>query len=460
MSRFDDTVQKLASCAVKSELFKTIPSALVEKTAAPTASTASFGAKVLEQALPKVLAGAALGIGTFGLSKAYDNMFGSRTQVEEHQRELGKLTAQSQFKAEALNQLKPLHTNVFNSVMQDQVIKDADPSLMKSTFDTMRKFAPNLAADSNAAKSFLREHAIYGTGPSYAALKNLADAEQAISRAGGVTADIKTADWKEQVADAVMASHLLNTAGKPAAVLGTHALAGAVPGALAGAIADDDNRLGGALKGGLTGAALGTAVGGGNLALRHAVEKEILKDVLRGEVVGKYLQGSSVLSPALGTVGGALAGSYGSTDKTAANRVDGEKTAFSWRNLGSMAGNHALGGAAAGAVGGAIGAESGHRLEGAARGAAMGGVLGGLSGAGQYAGRRAMGQHVDAAAQRIRAYSKAAPGSVEQARAAKRLNDPRLQSALAHQLTGFAGSTALGGLGSTVGNWGLGRNEQ
>lgn len=109
----------------------------------------------------------------------------SAEQSTARDKELGKLTAQTHFKTTMLGRLAPSHIEVFKKVMQDPIISKADKDLMISSYDTMKRFAPNLAADVNAARSFLREPALHGTGPNYATLKNLADAEQAIARAGG-----------------------------------------------------------------------------------------------------------------------------------------------------------------------------------------------------------------------------------------------------------------------------------
>jgi hypothetical protein len=120
-----------------------------------------------------LLAGGALAIGPL------------RNEQEASTRESGKLKAQSKFKFDQVHRLEPYHEQVFKQVMKDDTVSKADKSTMQSAYQTMKRFAPNLAADENAALSFLREHAIYGTGPSYASLKNLADAERAIADSGG-----------------------------------------------------------------------------------------------------------------------------------------------------------------------------------------------------------------------------------------------------------------------------------
>ena len=185
MSRFEETVAKIASCPVKSRLFYSIPGEILQKEAAassPRGVMAEIGIDVAKKAIGAGVVGA----GAFGLSRLVGRMFGNQDENDARHEETGKLTAQKDFKTMSLLRLQPQHANVFKTVMKDDVIRGADHSLMKSTYDTMKRFAPNLAADDNAARSFLREHAIYGAGPSYAALKNLADAERAVASAGGI----------------------------------------------------------------------------------------------------------------------------------------------------------------------------------------------------------------------------------------------------------------------------------
>ena len=90
-----------------------------------------------------------------------------------------------QIKVKQLALLEPMHAAAFEHAQQDEIISRADPALVHSSFETMKRFAPNIAADPNAVKSFLRESASWGAGPSYATLKNLADAERAVAGAGG-----------------------------------------------------------------------------------------------------------------------------------------------------------------------------------------------------------------------------------------------------------------------------------
>ncbi len=199
MTRFDETVQKLASAPGKVDLLRVVPEYL-NKTAAGAPGvedvmTRLFGGasqhhaglqKVRQTLLGTILGGAVLGVGATVWDKFKNQAFGNQDEEKAKHVESGKLHAQNAFKMHSLIALKKEHEDVLGKIMKDDIISKADKPLMHSAFGTMVRFAPNLAADENAAKSFLREHAIYGTGPSYAALKNLADAEQAVARAGGV----------------------------------------------------------------------------------------------------------------------------------------------------------------------------------------------------------------------------------------------------------------------------------
>lgn len=64
---------------------------------------------------------------------------------------------------------------------EDDVISQADPQQLAEAYHTMVRFAPTLATDKNAVKTFLRESVLYGTGPNFMSIKQLADAERAIN---------------------------------------------------------------------------------------------------------------------------------------------------------------------------------------------------------------------------------------------------------------------------------------
>jgi hypothetical protein len=67
---------------------------------------------------------------------------------------------------------------------EDPVIARADDRLLMEAFDTMVKFAPTLAKDKNAVRAYLREAVLSGTGPNYATIKMLADAERSVRGEG------------------------------------------------------------------------------------------------------------------------------------------------------------------------------------------------------------------------------------------------------------------------------------
>jgi hypothetical protein len=65
---------------------------------------------------------------------------------------------------------------------EDDVLAKADPTQVDEAYHTMVRFAPTLATDKNAVKTFLRESILYGTGPNFTTIKQLADAEGAVNR--------------------------------------------------------------------------------------------------------------------------------------------------------------------------------------------------------------------------------------------------------------------------------------
>lgn len=70
--------------------------------------------------------------------------------------------------------------NMFEEMQQeDDVLSQADPQSLQEAYHTMVRFAPTLATDKNAVRSFLRESVLYGTGPNVITIKQLADAERA-----------------------------------------------------------------------------------------------------------------------------------------------------------------------------------------------------------------------------------------------------------------------------------------
>jgi hypothetical protein len=72
--------------------------------------------------------------------------------------------------------------SIFNALQkEDDVLSQASPIQLADAYHTMARFAPTLATDKNAVKTFLRESVLYGTGPNVPAIKQLAEAEHAIN---------------------------------------------------------------------------------------------------------------------------------------------------------------------------------------------------------------------------------------------------------------------------------------
>jgi hypothetical protein len=196
VSRFQETVEKIAQSPQKMRLLEVAPHVLVKKAGKEKLLSRLFGATGEVSGAQKVMGHIAQGIALTGATATgalvaahlEDQFLGNADQAKATNTEIGKLNAQNQFKTQMVRNLGTSHQTVLKNMMSDEVIGSADTAMINSAFETMKRFAPNLAADENATRSFLREHAIYGTGPSYASLKNLADAEQAVAKAGGILA--------------------------------------------------------------------------------------------------------------------------------------------------------------------------------------------------------------------------------------------------------------------------------
>ena len=66
-------------------------------------------------------------------------------------------------------------------IANDDILQRANPEDLMKSYETLRNFAPMLATDPNAVKSFLREAATTGGGVDYAMIANLARAEQTVN---------------------------------------------------------------------------------------------------------------------------------------------------------------------------------------------------------------------------------------------------------------------------------------
>lgn len=140
----------------------------------------AFNAKIGPYLAEKGLGAAMLGGGAMAGNALGSAAFGSNIAKEQQEREVGKFDAQVMLAQRQRQQLAPLHDQAFQQALQDDTIQRAPQDIIHSAFETMKSFAPNLAADVNAARSFLRESAIYQAGPSYASIKNLADSEKSV----------------------------------------------------------------------------------------------------------------------------------------------------------------------------------------------------------------------------------------------------------------------------------------
>lgn len=190
---FEATVQKIAASGAYPGL-----TTHLEKLAAPKIPKFDWlGAHTKEHSgAEKILQGvlvAALGslmgaAGNLGLESYREGRVGNVDAFEAQNRELGQLQARAKFKNDTIEKLRPIHERIIKDLKKnDDIIKDADPKMVDSTFKTMTNFAPMLAADANAARSFIRT--TIGTGadhPGFAVLQSISDAERSAQQAGGI----------------------------------------------------------------------------------------------------------------------------------------------------------------------------------------------------------------------------------------------------------------------------------
>lgn len=69
-----------------------------------------------------------------------------------------------------------------HAVRSDEVLSQTPRGQVQEAYNTMSRFAPTLAEDSNATRSVLREAATHGAGMDYATIRNLAQAEESARR--------------------------------------------------------------------------------------------------------------------------------------------------------------------------------------------------------------------------------------------------------------------------------------
>ena len=187
MTRFEETVRKIAQNPWKCAMFGRLPQLLYKDAAFNmndlfgAAGAPRSGAQDIAKSIASGVGQAAVLGGTaYGLNRLLNN-----EQTSSRNSALGRLQAEQVHRSKQLEQLSPHHEATFNALRDDPILAKADPSLIQSSFETMKRFAPNVASDPHASRAFLQEVALYGKGPSYATLKTLADTERAIQQAQG-----------------------------------------------------------------------------------------------------------------------------------------------------------------------------------------------------------------------------------------------------------------------------------
>ena len=208
----DDFVEKRAALQEKSanimaDLGKR---ALIRKGLGSSAAQIGEGLKGLLTTPNLLIGGSLLGIGALGTPtlehlgrkirenftpSLYDRMAMDETAATEFAKSVGKETGKKtvgllgDLLSKALNIPGSImkgraQQSIFDQLQQeDEVLSQADPQMLQDAYHTMARFAPTLATDSNAVKTFLRESTLYGTGPNFMNIKQLADAERAVSPA-------------------------------------------------------------------------------------------------------------------------------------------------------------------------------------------------------------------------------------------------------------------------------------
>lgn len=188
MSSFNRTVALLAQQPRKVALMPAVPSVLL-KTAAPKTGTGMFDVPRIASNVATALATTAITGAAGGLAyHVQSRFFGDPDQARETSKETGKLNARANQKLFSISLLKPQHEKVLKTLQAATEFNGVSDEELASAYGTMKRFAPNLAADENAARSFLREHLYKGTlnSPHYSTIKLLVDTERAVAEAGGL----------------------------------------------------------------------------------------------------------------------------------------------------------------------------------------------------------------------------------------------------------------------------------
>lgn len=189
-NNFQDTVARIANDPVKAAAYTGVPQNL--KLAASPKLKSWLGEGGSEKVLGTILGTSVGSLLAAGGNMMYDKYregrVGNLDQHESHNRELGQLTARAKFKNETIEKLRPVHKQIIRDLKKnDDIIRDADSKMVDSTYRTMTNFAPLLAADENAAKSFIRTTIQSGADhPGFNVLQAVTDAERSAQQAGGI----------------------------------------------------------------------------------------------------------------------------------------------------------------------------------------------------------------------------------------------------------------------------------
>lgn len=189
MSSFKRTVALLAQQPRKVALMAEIPPALFKTAAVQDVARPLFDRSRIATNVATALATTAISGAAGGLAYSLQSrFFGDPELQKETSRETGKINARSNFKVLSLSMLSPQHDKVLKRLQDATEFDGVSNKDLASAYETMKRFAPNLAADENAARSFLREHLYRGTlnTPHYSTIKLLVETERSVADAGGL----------------------------------------------------------------------------------------------------------------------------------------------------------------------------------------------------------------------------------------------------------------------------------
>ena len=189
MSSFNRTVALLAQQPHKLALMSQVPTVLRKTAMSSTAKKELFDMSKITTNVATALATTAITGAAGGLAyKVQSRFFGNPEQERETAKETGKINARVSQKLLSIGMLKPQHEKVLKNLKAATEFNGVSDDELGSAYDTMKRFAPNLAADENAARSFLREHLYRGTlnTPHYSTIKLLVETEKSVAEAGGL----------------------------------------------------------------------------------------------------------------------------------------------------------------------------------------------------------------------------------------------------------------------------------